>query len=116
MRQEDIVKWSVATFGAHTLKYDERSSRFIEEAIELAHAAGLPMERIVMLLARVYAREQGRVRKELGQVGLTLEALAETFRFSLEACTAEEWNRVQAISKEEWQRRHAAKVAAGIAS
>lgn len=93
----------------------ERSMRFTEEAIELALACSMPRETLDSIVARVYARPQGNIQMEAAQCQVTLELLAKVLRIDLEAAATEEFYRVQSISKEEWGRRHAAKVAIGIA-
>ena len=62
------------------------------------------LARSVALLAAVHA-----------QVMFTLELLAEVFAIDPQRAAAVEFERVQAIPKQDWERRHGAKVKLGIA-
>lgn len=109
------LAWAHKTFGDIAFDPRERALRFIEEAIEVAHAMGLDETTLSAIIARVYFRQRGDLAREIGQSMGTLELLAETMAINAEAETAAEFQRVQSIPQEEWDRRHAAKVALGIA-
>lgn len=109
------LQWAVDTFGTIAFDPQERALRFIEEAIELVDAIGLPQVAVESIARRVYDRPQGVPQKEFGQAMLTLELLAEVFYIDAREESANEFKRVQTISQEEWGRRHRAKVALGIA-
>jgi hypothetical protein len=113
-RPKRFLEWSGETFGPIAFTRGERLSRFIEEAIELAHAEGMKVELLNRISARVYSRQAGELSKEIGQAQATLEMFAESIGLSSDAEAAREWERVRGIPKEEWQRRHAAKIAIGI--
>lgn len=89
--------------------------RFIEEAVELVHATRLDRAVVEAIIARVYGRPAGDVEKEVGQAMLTLELLGEAVGFPSDDAATREFARIRAIPKEEWERRHNAKVAIGIA-
>ena len=89
--------------------------RFLEEAIEVANAVGLPPETLQMIGARVYSRQKGDRSREIGQAMLTLELLADVLTIDPQRAAADEFSRIQSIPKEEWERRHQAKVDMGIA-
>lgn len=114
-RPARFLMWAHDTFGDIALDPRERTMLFLEEAIELAHAMGVPPETFSAVFSRVYSRPAGDVPKELGQSLATLELLAKTMGIDADAEATREFNRVQAIPKEEWARRHGAKVALGIA-
>lgn len=114
-RADAMLAWSIETFGPGASDREERLTRFLEEAIELAHADDLPKIVIAHLVERVYTRRRGPVRLEIGQALLTLEAYAASIGVTAETEAAREFARIQAIPKEEWARRHRAKAAAGIA-
>lgn len=103
-------------FGPIALDRKERAARFIEEAIELAQAEDLPLNLVMAVASRVYARPAGDVQKEIGQAQVTLECLAKNLGLSVDAEAAREFDRVRSISSDEHQRRFAAKVAMGIAA
>jgi hypothetical protein len=107
--------WAIGVFGPIAANPVERATRFIEEALELAQSIGVPADRAAAIHARVYARAPGFSTMEIGQAALTLELLAEAIGMNLDASADAELARVRAISNEEWQRRHEAKVRAGIA-
>jgi hypothetical protein len=107
--------WAIGVFGPIAANPVERATRFIEEALELAQSIGVPAARAAAIHARVYARAPGFSTMEIGQAALTLELLAEAIGMNLDASADAELARVRAISNEEWQRRHEAKVRAGIA-
>lgn len=114
-RPAAFLQWARETFGPVALLRSERLLRFVEEAIELAHAEG--MERVVFdrVADRVYSRPAGDTPKEIGQAQACLETFAESIGFSSNAETQREWERVQKIPHSEWEARHAAKQALGIA-
>lgn len=93
----------------------ERAARLVEEAIELAQAEGLSIETVQRIAARAYSRPAGGTLKEIGQVAITLEALAENLSVNLDAEAAREFERLLSFPKEFWQKRHADKVADGTA-
>jgi len=114
-RPADFLAWARATFGPIALLRSERLLRFVEEAIELAHAEGMERDTLNLIADRVYSRPPGNVGKEIGQAQACLETFAENIGLSSEAEAQREWERVQEIPQEEWTRRHQAKVAVGIA-
>lgn len=115
-RPKAFLRWAVDTFGSVALDHGERSARFVEEAIELAHADYLPLDLLNRIAERVYARPIGDLGKEIGQAQATLECLAEVHGYSADKECDREFARVKSIPKEEWTRRHAAKVALSIAN
>jgi hypothetical protein len=114
-RPAEFLAWARSTFGPVALLRSERLLRFVEEAIELAHAEGMERDAFNRVADRVYARPPGDVGKEIGQTQACLEMFAENIGLSSDAEAQREWERVQDIPQAEWDRRHAAKVAIGIA-
>ena len=115
-RPRAFLAWAVDIFGSVTKLRYERLMRFVEEAIELAHADGMGREMIDTIAYRVYSRERGDINKEIGQAQACLEMYAENIGESADQLAQAGWERVQKIPREEWERRHAAKVAIGIAT
>lgn len=115
-RPSRALNWAVEMFGDVALEPRERTMRFIEEAIELAHALHLERETLDAITERVYGRGHGKIYQEVGQTQMTLEGLAKVIGIDLEGEADREFFRIQAIPKSEWQRRHAAKQAIGIAT
>lgn len=99
------LKWAHDTFGDIALDPKERTLRFIEEAIELAHAMGIPATTLMAMTDRVYGRERGDIAREIGQAQACLECLAEAIEVSADEESTREFERVQAIPQEEWDRR-----------
>ncbi|GMU51027.1 MAG: hypothetical protein AMXMBFR33_01730 [Candidatus Xenobia bacterium] len=119
-RQKRILEWAVRTFGpvfgkANIQSKEERALRFLEEALETAHASELGYVQALAMLNRVYSRPQGDLAQEIGSALLCLEALAEAAGVDAQAELEREFARVQAISPEEFAIRHAAKKSAGLA-
>jgi hypothetical protein len=111
----DYLTWAADTFGPVALDQNERTLRFLEEAIELAHSLDIPIGQLSAIAERVYARPAGKVDREIGQVQLTLDMLAEVYGCNARAEGRREFDRVRSIPKAEWEARHAAKVKLGIA-
>lgn len=114
-RPSRFLNWARETFGEIALDRRERTLRFLEEAVELAQSMGISMDVTDALVARVYRRAPSNPEQELGQALVTLEMLAKATAIDAEAEATKEFYRVQSIPREEWKRRHAAKVALGIA-
>lgn len=115
-RPTHFLNWAHQTFGDIALDPRERVLRFLEEAVELAQSLHVSMDTTDALVARVYRREPGDPVREMGQALATLELLAKAANIDADAEATKEFYRVQSIPKEEWERRHSAKVALGIAS
>lgn len=114
-RPTEFLAWAIEVFGPIASNRQERAARFLEEAIELAQVEGLPIKTALAIIARVYARSPGILSKEIGQSLVTLECLAENVGISAAAEGAREWSRVRNSDPDEHRKRHAAKVAMGIA-
>lgn len=114
-RPRDFLSWAIEMFGPVAKLRSERLLRFVEEAIELAHAEGMEREVFNRVADRVYSRPAGDTPKEIGQVQACLETFAENIGLSSAEEAQREFERVQSIPQEEWTRRHSAKQAIGIA-
>lgn len=115
-RPSRALQWAVDMFGPIALDAEERAMRFLEEAIELGHSLGISHVTTQAIVRRVYDRDKGDVCREIGQAHITLEVLARAINVDADAEATKEFQRVQTIPKAEWERRHAAKRAIGIAS
>lgn len=76
---------------------------------------GVDLETVRAVTIRTYDRHQGMIKREIGQAQLTLELLSESLQIDQDYEATEEFYRIQKVPKAEWDRRHAAKVALGIA-
>lgn len=115
-RASEALRWAVQMFGSVVYDRQERAARLLEEALELAHSQRLDPRIASALLNRVYSRPVGDVAEEIGQVQLALDILSENLGLDPYLEAEREFRRVQAIPKEEWQRRHRGKVAEGVAA
>lgn len=114
-RPSHWMQWARDTFGEIALDPHERALRFVEEAIELAQALDIDASEIGAIVTRVYARPAGAVPREVGQCLACFELLARVLEVDADGEASAELARVRAIPKEEWGRRHGAKIALGIA-
>lgn len=111
----EVLEWAEQTFGPVARDRHERACRFLEEAIELAQAEGLTNEMVTSIALRVFSCPAGNTAKEVGQAMMTLNCLAWNSGLDAGAEERREWDRVRSIPKDEWERRHKAKVQLGIA-
>lgn len=100
--QERVADWVSSCFGETSGgNGKERAFRFVEEALELAQAAGVTPSDVVRLVNYVYARETGDPYQEVGGVLLTLAALCAAIGLDLDAAGEAElervWTKIDAI-------------------
>lgn len=115
-RQGWIMEWAERNFGAVARSRAERAARCVEEAIKVAQAERLPIEVLLKIVHRVYGRPSGDIIQEIGGLFITMEALAEVAGLDAEQCAQAEYGRIVSLPREHWERKHAEKVAAGIAN
>lgn len=115
-RPKAVLQWAVETFGLIAADPVERAARLTEETLELAQSQGLSRATVDAIVERVFARGHGDPAKEIGQVAMTLEALAANLGLSVELEAQREFDRVRSIPKADWEARHNKKAAIGIAS
>jgi len=100
--QRRVEEWLAACFSpAVRTNREERTHRFLEEALELAQANGCSREHAQMLVDYVYSRPIGQSDKEVGGVMVTLAALCSASHIGLEDAADEEllrnWQRINTI-------------------
>lgn len=116
-RQSTAYNWCAECFGAASAgSPHERARRVLEEALELAQAAGVTPEDAAHQLANVYRRPAGDPAQEIGGLSLTLLTYAEAAGLSADACEVDELNRVLNKPTSYFAQRHAEKAAAGVAT
>lgn len=115
-RQAVVKDWITRVFGLRTLNLRFRAERVLEEALELAQAAGYPQEKIAALTAKVYANPPGRLRQEVGGVAISVLALCETAGISADECEEQEIQRVLSRSVSHFKERIERKIADGVCS
>jgi hypothetical protein len=82
--QVRVKSWLRACFG-DTVGADreERTHRFLEEAIELAQANGCSKRETLMLVDYVFSRPHGKIDEEVGGVMVTLAGLCNAIGVSM---------------------------------
>ena len=78
-------EWGCRCFGQdHMVTHNIRALRFVEEAIELAQACGVPEHKAAKVVRIVYSRPAGSVLQEIGGSMVTLSILARTLGYDVE--------------------------------
>jgi NTP pyrophosphatase (non-canonical NTP hydrolase) len=95
--QQRVAEWLTACFSNR----EERTHRFIEEALELAQASGCSREDVYCLVDYVFSRPVGQVKLEVGDVMITLAALSAAFGINMNDAANDmldrNWLRIDAI-------------------
>lgn len=114
-RQIEAFEWCGESFGwQHAQSVEQRGVRFLEEAVELAQAAGVDQAMAEELVGYVFGRPVGDLSQEFGGVGLTLLAFAEAAHVNADDAEAAELARVKSFPRSHWTRRNKAKNDAGF--
>ncbi|MEH3092647.1 MAG: hypothetical protein PGN20_11525 [Agrobacterium cavarae] len=97
-----VRDWLEACFPASTLSdVEERTHRFVEEALELAQASGCNRSDAHALVDYVFGREEGDVVQETGGVMVTLAALCVAQGVAMSEAGEQElarnWSRIEQI-------------------
>jgi hypothetical protein len=104
--QQRVEEWLAACFSpAVRGDRQERTHRFLEEALELAQASGCSKEHARMLVDYVYSRPVGHVDREVGGVMVTLAGLCSATCIDLGEAADEElgrnWERINTIRQKQ---------------
>lgn len=90
-----VTRWISRCLGDESSKDKrERTHRFLEEALELAQAAGSTQHEAHALVEYVFGREAGTPEQEVGGVLLTLAGFCSAHDLELHRCAAAEIARV----------------------
>lgn len=112
---ELIFDWGTRCFGIGQMQDPQtRALRFVEEAVELNQALGVPKDAMHHLVSVVYSRPRGEPTAELGGCLLTLMVLARTLHTDLEAAFQFELRRVLSKPREHFAERNKEKLDLGI--
>lgn len=100
--QQRVVEWLTACFPASSrTDRDERTHRFLEEALELAQANGCSSDDAYRLVDYVFSRPVGRPEQEVGGVMVTLAGLCAATKIDMDHAADCElkrnWSRLEAI-------------------
>jgi NTP pyrophosphatase (non-canonical NTP hydrolase) len=89
---------------------NERTHRFLEEALELAQASGCSRDEVLALVNYVYGRPEGKVEMEVGGVLVTLAGLCGALKLDMEAAGEAElkrnWDRIELIRAKQASKPH----------
>jgi hypothetical protein len=88
--QDRVAAAHHALFHDDPTDVEERRARFLEEAIELAQAFGMPTEDMHALVERQRTRPAGEPEMEVGGVAVTLASLCVVAGINLSACAEED--------------------------
>ncbi|MBS3979795.1 MAG: hypothetical protein KGZ77_08390 [Rhodobacteraceae bacterium] len=104
--QERVAAWITACFPASARgNVSERSHRFLEEAIELAQASGCTREDARIIVDYVFDRPAGAQEQEVGGVMVTLAALCNALKLTMDDAgdkeLARNWERIDAIRRKQ---------------
>lgn len=114
-RQIRVADWCAAAFGnAHAASVPQRGIRLAEEAIEAAQSAGCDAAMVHKLVDHIFAKEPGKLNQEIGGVGITLLALAQSAAISADAEESRELDRVLSKPLAHFAARNQAKNDAGF--
>lgn len=111
-----VTAWVERCFGAPAMALPERASRLMEEAIEMAQAAGVEREVAERSVAYIYGRPAGPPAQELGGVMLTAAACAAALATTMAAAFEAEMARVEAKSDDHFRARQAHKADMGMSA
>jgi len=115
LRQQRVADWCAAAFGTeHASSIPQRGIRLLEEAIELAQAAGCDRTMCHKLVDHIFDKPAGELRQEAGGVGVCLVALAAAGGFSADEAEAVEVERVLSKPLAYFAARNKAKNEAGF--
>lgn len=109
--QQRVREWMTACFPPSSSNDRlERSHRFIEEALELAQAAGCSRGDAIKLVDYVFSRPIGDASQETGGVMVTLSALCDVQGIDLEEASERElarnWSRIDLIRSKQASKPH----------
>lgn len=107
--------WVVSRFGEGAMDRQERATRVLEEAIELAQAEGVGEARAKRLMEHVYSRPKGEPNQEAAGTMVCLLAWAAAANYNLYGLAITELCRIESYSVEYFQKRLKAKSDAGLA-
>lgn len=109
----DFTKRVFGVESAHDKR--ERAMRFLEEAMELAHATETVTKvDVANLINRVFNRPLGDIKQEVGQVQTTLLALCCAYSLSGEQCLENEISRALGLDAAALRERDQQKKAVGL--
>jgi len=115
--QERAWRWAVDVLGIDACtSIEERTLRFVEEAVELAQATGLSSGAAKRLIDYVYARPVGEPAQEVGGIMVTLWVLSRALGIDVKTAALSELERCETAEvRKKVRRRQKEKREAGVA-
>lgn len=109
--QKRVEQWLAACFTPEVrADRNERTHRFLEEALELAQANGCSHNDALVLVDYVFGREKGQPDQEVGGVMVTLASLCSATGLNMDDAGDRElernWNRIDAIRAKQQSKPH----------
>ncbi len=109
--QQLATEWAIECFGKeHCENIDIRSSRFLEEALELCQSLNMTPAQAHNVVEYVYGRTKGEPRQEIGGTMMTLAVLASAMGFEIELAAADElaraWIKIDKIREKDAAKLH----------
>lgn len=104
--QQRVVEWLAACFPSSArADREERTHRFLEEALELAQASGCSRDDAYRLVEYVFSRPSGQPKLEVGGVMVTLAGLCAASGIDMNDAADEElkrnWLRIDTIRRKQ---------------
>jgi NTP pyrophosphatase (non-canonical NTP hydrolase) len=107
--QQQNWEWILECFGERFARStEERALRFLEEALELAQAAGIDRDHALTVVSYVYDRAVGETRQEVGGTMVCLAALCSQLGIDLDEAAWRELARCR-LNTEKIRGKHLAK-------
>ena len=113
--QGHVSDWVRLNFGDDAMDRQERATRVLEEAIELAQAEGIRIGDVNLLTGHVYTKPAGEPSQEVGGIGVCLLAWAGAAGQELWPIIETEIDRIHTKTADHFRARHQVKVDAGVA-
>jgi NTP pyrophosphatase (non-canonical NTP hydrolase) len=114
-KQQAVAAWAIRCFGLQQVSDPEiRSLRLAEEAIEFAQAVGTDQAKLHALIDYVYSRPSGEPSQEIGGVGVTWLAAAQSISTDAECALDDEMSRIFSKPEDHFAARNQVKIEAGF--
>ncbi len=114
-RQSVVLNWAKRVLGDEAASVKERALRILEEAIEVAQAAGVGEDTTNRMVARVFYRQTGNLQAEVGGLLVTALAMCEAIGVDGDELERDEMERILSLSEDFVREKHQAKVRQGLA-
>lgn len=107
--------WCASRFGVEAFtNRRERAARVLEEAIELAQAEGVPIEKSRRIMEVVYSKPVGEPSQEAAGIMTTLMGWAAATDHDIEKVTRDEIDRIHALPLDYFARKKVEKRDLGV--